>query len=251
MTLTNPYSFDFGGYEFGGAGNVHQIVSIDGLEGLPDLRVQDDNRGYLDGMWTGRDFYGARVISMMIQTFAGGGNTAQENYQALKAALLPQQYGTTTLKLFTPPYAFERRIEARVRVNETTLDPEFTYGFITTRVDFYCPDPRIYSETLYTETGDSISLSNAGTVTSPYTITIDAPSGTDEIFADNGYMKLNGATLTVVIDLLNRTITEGGAPARNLLDAASVWIEGAVPGSSAVAITGASSMSIAWRDAYL
>jgi len=64
--LTNSYSFSFNGITFGGAGSPYQILSVDGLEGLPGIRNQDDNRGYADGMFSGRDFLGGRTISFTL-----------------------------------------------------------------------------------------------------------------------------------------------------------------------------------------
>ncbi len=54
VTLTQPYSFSFNGLTFGGTDSPYQILSVDGLEALPELRTQDDNRGYADGMFSGR-----------------------------------------------------------------------------------------------------------------------------------------------------------------------------------------------------
>ena len=50
------YSLSFNGQVFGGVGSPYQVMSIDGLEALPGIRNQDDNRGYSDGMFSGRDF---------------------------------------------------------------------------------------------------------------------------------------------------------------------------------------------------
>ena len=41
--ITNSYSFSFAGITFGGAGSPYQILSVEGLEGLPGIRNQDDN----------------------------------------------------------------------------------------------------------------------------------------------------------------------------------------------------------------
>jgi hypothetical protein len=56
MPITTLYQFSFNSQAFGGAGSPYQIQSVDGLESLPTIRNQDDNRGYNDGMFTGRDF---------------------------------------------------------------------------------------------------------------------------------------------------------------------------------------------------
>lgn len=73
-SLTN-YSFAFNGYVFGGGSSMHQVLSVDGLEGLPNIRNQDDNRGYADGMFTGNDFLSGRDVIVNVLTM-GNKSTA-------------------------------------------------------------------------------------------------------------------------------------------------------------------------------
>ena len=40
------YRFAFNDFEFGGGDSPYQIMTLDGLEDLPAIRNQDDNRGY-------------------------------------------------------------------------------------------------------------------------------------------------------------------------------------------------------------
>jgi hypothetical protein len=68
VSSLNNYSFAFNGYVFGGANSIHQVLAVDGLEALPGIRNQDDNRGYADGMYTGNDFLGGRDIIVTILT---------------------------------------------------------------------------------------------------------------------------------------------------------------------------------------
>jgi hypothetical protein len=69
------YSFAFNGYVFGGSNSMHQILAVDGLEALPGIRNQDDNRGYADGMFTGNDFLSGRDITITVLTL-GNSSTA-------------------------------------------------------------------------------------------------------------------------------------------------------------------------------
>jgi hypothetical protein len=62
------YSLAFDGYVFGGGSSMHQILDLDGLESLPSIRNQDDNRGYADGMFSGNDFLSGRGITATILT---------------------------------------------------------------------------------------------------------------------------------------------------------------------------------------
>ena len=75
VTSLNNYSFAFNGYVFGGAGSMHQVLSVDGLEALPGIRNQDDNRGYADGMFSGNDFLSGREITITVLT-TGNSSTA-------------------------------------------------------------------------------------------------------------------------------------------------------------------------------
>ena len=136
------YSFSFNNQVFGGTGSPYQVLSVDGLEGIPAIRNQDDNRGYADGMFTGRDFLGGRYITIQFNVTASPGASAQENLNTLQRALLPQSSGTTPLYFILAPGDTERYINARVRNFRVTVDPNYTYGLILGQVEFFCPDPR-------------------------------------------------------------------------------------------------------------
>lgn len=285
MTLNN-YQFQFGSFQFGGTNSPYQIQYIDGLESLPDLRVQDDNRGYNDGMFTGSDFLGGRTIVMEIYTFAGGGNSAQQNFDLLQQALIPQTNGTTTLQFLLSQYDTEKRIGARVRGRRTTVDPEYTFGYIRSQYTFFCPDPRYYSNTSTTEVmeanpgalgrtydrtynvtygGGSIvnsaTINNVGWVTTYPVITISGPvtSPTVGDLTTGQYITINTSvtnTDSLVIDLDQKLVTLNGNPVRNLVAGNSQWF-GAPPGTSYFYFTGSSlvggvtAASVTYRSAYI
>ena len=73
VTSLNYYSFAFNGFVFGGGNSPYQILSLNGLEDLPQIRNQDDNRGYADGMFTGNDFLSGRSLTMTVQTLSSNG----------------------------------------------------------------------------------------------------------------------------------------------------------------------------------
>jgi hypothetical protein len=137
MPITTLYQFSFNGQTFGGTGSPYQILSVDGLEGIPVIRNQDDNRGYNDGMFSGQDFLGGRTISIIMNVFGAGVTSAQTNLNTLQQALLPQVTGTTPLYFLLPAPNNEQFIEARVRAFRSTIDPNYTYGYITVQVDFF------------------------------------------------------------------------------------------------------------------
>jgi hypothetical protein len=265
MPLAN-YSFQFGSFVFGGAGSVYQVTEVDGLESLPEIRNQDDNRGYNDGMFTGRDFLGGRNLTFEILTFAGGGNSAQTNFNLLQAGLAPQTSGTQTLSFQLSPSDSPYQLSARVRGRQTKVDPDYTYGFIRSQVTMFCPDPRYYSDTATNaamvpvaalgRTYDRVynliygggSLNNAtaivniGNWTTYPVITMSGPviNPTVGNITTNQYMTINVSlanTDVLIIDLNQKLITLNGVSARNLVAGNSQWF-GAPPGTTYFSFTG-------------
>ena len=82
VSSLNNYSFAFNGYVFGGANSMHQVLAVDGLEALPSIRNQDDNRGYADGMFTGNDFLAGRDITITVLTL---GNSSTQSISSATA----------------------------------------------------------------------------------------------------------------------------------------------------------------------
>jgi hypothetical protein len=284
-TLTQVYSFAFNNQVFGGAGSPYQILSVDGLESLPSIRNQDDNRGYHDGMFTGRDFLNGRVISIIFNIFGDSNGSAQTNYNTIQRTLLPQTSGTTPLYFkFPNSPTSEQFVNARVRNLRTTVDPNYTYGYITSQVDFFCPDPNYYDNNLqtsvmqisaalgrtynktfnYTYGGGSATvtttISNIGWGTTYPTITINGPitnpvvgnsTSGDTLYFTGTYSALD----LLEINLYDQLITLNGAPARNLL-ISGTWFD-APPGNSNFFFTGTGTLAgttqatVSWYSAYI
>jgi phage-related protein len=283
VTLTQPYSFSFNGLTFGGTGSPYQIQSVDGLEALPALRSQDDNRGYADGMFSGRDFYAGRTVTIIFSTFGSGSASAQENYNAIQSYLLPQTSGTTPLYFLMPPSSTEF-LNARVRALRTVVDPDYTYGKITSQVEFFCPNPTYFSNNEQTATlaytpptgriynriynlvygGGSVeittTITNNGWANSYPTITLNGPI-TNPVLGNttqNAELEFN-VTLSssddLVIDLYNKLITLNGQPARNLLIQGNwFWAQ---PGNNDFYLTGVGTLAgtteaiVTWNSAYV
>jgi phage-related protein len=284
-TLTQVYSFAFNNQVFGGTGSPYQILSVDGLESLPSIRNQDDNRGYHDGMFTGRDFLNGRVISIIFNTFGDNNGSAQTNFNTIQSILLPQTSGTTPLYFkFPNSPTSEQFVEARVRNLRTTVDPNYTYGYITSQVDFFCPDPNYYNNNLQTSVmqisaalgrtynktfnktygGGSATvtttISNIGWGTTYPIITISGPI-TNPVVGNSTsgntlYFSGTYSALDVLeIDLYDQLITLNGAPARNLL-ISGTWFD-APPGNSNFFFTGTGTLAgttqatVSWYSAYI
>jgi len=283
----NNYQFSFNGFNFGGTNSVYQILDVDGLESLPDLRVQDDNRGFNDGMFTGRDFYSGRTLVFMLNVFAGNGLSAQQNLSLLQNALNPVQQLTSSNGLLQWQLSVTdnlQRITARVRSRKVVIDPEYTFGFIRAQITFFAPDPKYYDDAATTITLNPLTaaggrtysktfnyaygaaipnlftVTNNGWATTNPTVTVVGPVTNPSISntTTGQYLTVNvtlGSLDSLVFDLENKNITLNGSSARNLLATGSQWF-GAPSGSTTFSFTGVSGSSgttatIVYRNAYV
>lgn len=257
------YGFSFNGFNFGGAGSVYQVMSIDGLESAPDLRTQDDNQGYNDGMFTGVDFYSARTITIVLNIFGSGATSATTNYHTFRAAVNPQQTGTGYLQFYVATDRGMQWVNARVRKVTTPITPDYTYGKIQAVVELFCPDPRIYSGIPFTPStasisvGGSATVTNTGAVTTWPTITVTGAVASLVISNTTIGMSLYAkydliAGDVAVFNTLARTVTLNGVAARNILGTGSIWF-GAQSGANTftVAGTGSASTGLTWYSANI
>ena len=284
-TLTQSYSFNFNNQTFGGALSPYQILSVDGLESLPAIRNQDDNRGYADGMFSGRDFFGGRTVSIIFNTFASSTASAQTNFNTIQSVLLPQTSGTTPLYFLLPPNQTQF-INARVRALRTTVDANYTYGYITAQVEFFCPNPlyfnnvtqtatmaylpptgrtynRIYNLVYDPSTTDiTTTVTNNGWANAYPVIDLNGPIDNPRIGnqTQDAYLQFSGsytASDHLVIDLYNKLVTLNGLPARNLLESGT-WFS-ASPGDNIFYLTGdfgsteinVTQATVTWNSAFV
>jgi hypothetical protein len=283
MTLAN-YQFQFDSFVFGGSGSPYQILDVDGLEGLPGIRNQDDYKGANDGMFSGRDYLAARDLTFTMNIFADSVDTAHQNWALFKTALNYQQQGTTALRFLTSPTDSQKLINVRVRGRKASIDPEFTFGFIRAQVSMFAPDPRYYDDATQSLTltpslavgrtynrtynlvyggGSQTSIgtvTNTGWATTSPVITITGPAVNPTIgsVTQSSYITLNTiltATDTLVIDLGNKTVLLNDSSARNLVAAGSEWFDAPAGSStfsfSASETTGGTSAVITWANAYI
>ena len=283
-TPDTDYEFAFNGWMFGGPGQGVQVLEIDGLEDMPSLRVQDDSRGFQDGMFTGRDFLNGRSIMFTLQIMNDANATMQTYLAQLKANLAFQQNGTGTLQFKLPGRAVQR-VSARVRRRALRVDPDYTFGKSLAVVELFCPDPRIYDDAaqgavltpgagagrtynrvyplLYNaSTGSSsatATFTNAGNVTVFPSFTLTGGMNTPLInnVSTGELIKINyvlGASDTMIVDPDLRQVTLNGNPARNLIDNTTTWF-GFPPGNTTVGIVAAGTptgtISVTYRNGYV
>ena len=265
MTLTD-YSIVFNGLTIG-AGTMFPITNIEGLGGTSPLRIQDDNRGYLDGSYSGRDFYDERTVYIDVLVLGDNTTTAQANYKTLQNAFAPQPLGyyvdptgysdsKNELKLFQ--YRLngntgDKRMYGRSRGLNTPITPEFTYGYIMTRIQMSFPDPRYYDDIGTTKTGSSFTVSNSGWAISCPVITISSHGTSGTITDGTTTMEFANVTSGVLtIDLLQRIVYLAGIPTRTILTASSNgWLQIQPNTTSATWTSTLGSMSTTYRNAYV
>ena len=283
MTL-GTYQFQFRGTVFG-SGTPYIVESIDGL-GTPALRVQDDNRGYIDGAYSGRDFYEGRTVTFNMIIIGDSNKSAQAYYRDFRVSVTPQVQGLypdpyqgsqpsdTTLNLFqfqlnSESYADStitgvKRMWGRVRNVTVPVDPDYTFGYIAMQVEFYFPDPRYYDDTAHTVSGTtSVSILNNGWAFSNPAVTITSPSASGAIWDVVTGSRMNFSNVNIsyplVIDFLQRTITQNGVPARNTLayfdnttsgNTVQGWLS-LQPYSGSIWSSTLGSMTVTSRNAYI
>lgn len=284
-TPGSPYVFSWNGWLFGGPGQGVQILSVTGLEDAPHIRSQDENRGYQDGMLTGRDFFESRTIVITCQMMNDAYGSMQTYLAELKNNLLPQQSGVGVLQFYLPNRPV-MRVYGRIRRRNIPIDPEYVYGRAVAVVEVFCPDPRIYSDVAtvatasaaagstrsYNRTYNLVYSGSAGAPSATVTVTNGGDWETFPTYTISGActaptitnvetgQKLAFPSLvmtgsdTVVVDSDFRTVLLNNVAARNLLGVGSSWWS--VPAQMATGInfsssSGSPTLSIAFRDAYI
>lgn len=274
MTLNN-YQFVFNGLTIG-TGTNYLVTNVEGLGGTSPLRIQDDNRGYIDGSYSGRDFYDERTVYIDVTVLGDSTTTAQARYKDLQSAFAPQPTGyyvdptgyspsANQLKLFQfrlNGNTGDMQMYGRSRGLSTPITPEFAYGYIQTRIQMSFPDPRYYTDVATTPSiSTTVDLTNNGWATSCPVITISAPSTSGEItdgtigspYDGKTHMVFSGVTTgtPLIIDLLSRVIYVGGVPSRNVMTAQSNGWLNIAPNSSSTWRSSVGNMSVPYRSAYI
>lgn len=265
MTLSN-YTFVFNGLTIG-TGTNYLVTNVDGLGGTAPLRIQDDNRGYIDGSYTGRDFYDERTVYLDVTVLGSNSTTAQANYKTLQDAFAPQPIAyyvdptgytpsSKELKLFQfrlNGNTGDMQMYGRSRGLNTPITPDFAYGYIQTRIQMSFPDPRYYTDVATTPpVSNIVTMNNEGWATSCPVITVASPS-TSGLITD-GEITMEFANVTggaLVIDLLSRVIYVGGTPSRNVMTAQSNGWLSLEPNSITSWVSTIGNMSVPYRSAYI
>lgn len=266
-----------------GEGTPYGVLSLDGLDDLPEVRSFDDPRAGDHGAYRGTDLAGVRVVTVELDIVATPTVAFSDAVNALQAATVVQSAET--------PFAWQRpgrpkqQVFARPRRRALPDDLAFQMGFGRATVQLLATDPRVYAQAI--STGQTGLPSAAGGRTYPrtYPLTYGAVSSANSILAVNAgnfaalpvllitgpvdtptvlhttsgrFLKFAlqltaGDTLTVDLDAKS-VLLNGTASRRTALTADSSWWELA-PGDNTVqytaAATTASTLTVTWRSAWL
>lgn len=179
-----------------GPGTPFQWNTVDGLTGLPNIRVGDVPRPNANSMLGGYDFTGTRTVTFNLEITSGAGNTMQQNLNLARAAFQPSQALSGGVSLPGPVLSYNfnegqvRDLTCRVEKFDSTVDigwagGNYTAGIATASVQLTSVDSTLYDDTMQSGTM-SVSAGGAGWVF-PWTFpwVFQAESTGNTVFAAN------------------------------------------------------------------
>jgi phage-related protein len=240
-----------------GQGTQYRVNVLDGLGSLPDMKTTDTEKLGHHGDFSGVDLFNARTVTMTLTARGTSVANLETILNALKFACRPLLTGTLPMLLKLPGQG-QRRIYTRARKRAISIVPTYNRGWCKVDLEFYCPDPRIYDDTLTTTViafGYG-SIVNAGNLESRPVVTVTPSASAVGIanVADASALVLVDTTLgpipsPCIVDMLARTVTDsGGANRFDCVAPTSTW-PALVPGTNTIAVSGGST-SWAWRSAW-
>ncbi|MEU1327257.1 hypothetical protein [Streptomyces microflavus] len=178
LELTD-WQYDLGGVLMG-AGTSIQVIETSGL-GRPPVRDSDVDQPSMDGVFAGRDYYGARQVQIDAAINVPGNPAACHDIIAALQADADDEgvrlAGGVTMPLrILRPGRPVKRLDGRLR----RVDPEFRrviHGYVPLDLEFIATDPRFYADE---ETTTEIPLGwlTGGGFAAPVVAPIYVQSGT-------------------------------------------------------------------------
>lgn len=121
------------------------VDKVDGLDSMPDIRKEDIERNDTHGDVTGVDLLASRVIDMDVDISSPSHAAALSALRSLGLAMRPLR--TTALQqfVFQRPGEPKRFVWAKPRRKDFPSNYELSQGLGKGKLQWYAPDPRIYS----------------------------------------------------------------------------------------------------------
>ena len=119
------------------------MTEISGIDDMAPIRTADITRPQTDGDWSGTDQVGARTIIMTLGIRGRDGPDLEAKRKAAMFRLSPSRTDTERLVLTDG-----RMVYGKLRRYAMPTDMGYDWRLGELHLEFYCPDPRVY-------TGDS------------------------------------------------------------------------------------------------
>jgi hypothetical protein len=125
---------------FFGPGTSYPVTEIDGIDGLPPIQSADVDRPQIDGAWTGADQVSPRVIQLSLGIQGTDPADLEAKRKAALFVLGPSRKATERLVLTDG-----RTVYGKLRKSSMPSDMGFDWRLGEIHLEFYCPDPKVYT----------------------------------------------------------------------------------------------------------
>lgn len=276
--ITNDLQVEFNGQLMGDDVSGLEIVSFTPFQ-YPAVRSSDYERPLDHGLIPGTDYFGGRTVYLQLEVWGG--------WTAVREVLSAFTLGTEAALVWQLGTVGKLQVNARVRKRDPlVIDEGYAVGNTTTvTVEFYCTDPRVYSNAVNTvnatlttaspgltfnvtpnlsfggaSTSGAALITNAGTFETRPVIRINGPITNPYLLNETTGKTLafNGTIASgdyIDVDFLNRTVILNGTGSRYfwIVDSSGWW--NLIPGANSVRLGGSPgspspTMTVQWRDAY-
>ncbi len=146
MSAPADWQWDIAGVTLGD-GTVYGIVASAGLHGAEEIRSSDDPRPQAHGVFLGRDYLGARLVSLEVAITADDAAAARAAVEELAAAwhMTGPAEGETEPLRFRLPGRPAQRLMGRPR--RAAFDTSrLQAGRVRAELEYFAADPYIYAD---------------------------------------------------------------------------------------------------------
>jgi hypothetical protein len=160
---------------FFGPGTAYPVTDITGIDDMAPIRASDLDRPQMDGTWTGTDQVDARTIVMSLGIQGSSPTDLEAKRRAILFQMSPSRRNTERLVLTDG-----RQVYAKLRRSAMPSDMGSDWRLGEIHLEFYCPDPKVYTGDLQSVT----LIAGAGRLTGRtykrgYTLASGAPNYVD------------------------------------------------------------------------
>jgi phage-related protein len=260
-------------YQFGsmlfGTGSDCVVTSVEGLDSMPDLRTDDVERNDDHGSHSGIDQMQSRVIDMEATFSVDSHATAMASIRSAARVMRPQRSAELWKFVFQRPGEPRKFCWAKPRRRQFPSNYDLAHGRAEGKLQWYCPDPRIYrlaqsSYTITLNSGQNIATDEVITLgdfdTKPV-LTITGQGTNPRIAnADDGgrtvrFDLVMGGADVLVLDFARRTARLNGNEAYQYRRGDNEWwtlLDGANTVTvSRADVTGLQTYEFRWNDAWV